>query len=846
MGAFSKTLAFALFAGLWTFAFAQERPEADIVAWIAKSCPDKPDPARYFSLDQVAGKALNDFLRNGRYREAEALAVAYYDCLKSSGLSEAFGLAALRFQMLGQSLCFLPLIVFEIDQSVNVEIAERDLARCPKPPLSPEVGEGEDRTEALATWGEHVRRYLHLVGATKEPEEVLEVATQYLEALRKAGFEIPGERQEQKEAQTKSEEPSVQSEEEKSEEPPVEVQGDRFDKPDPGFAAMLITVAAAVAKGDVDRLVEVLGGEEKACSSLFMVAVGVVQAFQFPRRAALPLVETSLIGRSPLDRRVETVKKIEARFSSRPCALKGAVADLVLSSLTESDVEMLLKEARLDDVARLVMASTFGSRVPAKAESKIEIFRRAVALASENEKGQWLCALGETALEAKRPEEALQAFREASNLAEVPQCVQKGEFKALALLEGEAEETVEKAAKRFLDTSPDASDIYMLIKETEAPKARLRMIEALRVAGLKEGTPKTLDKNVAEAFIKVVDTEPGSEVAEAAAKAIEEAGRPGDEAERVVLGFVLGRHKVMAGREKEALSIFKEAFAVAKKEMEGVASACASLLRWLASREGDSLLGQVVQMALKARLLGPDVLATVAALRGERGDRKTARALLAQAVKMKPSEADEWVAIAEAYARIDEPAKASAALERVGPEEEWDARLFMIKGRIETARKRYREAAAAYTKAANANRGDCEPLYFRALVRLLMGDGEGAEQDFEQCKDLGVKTAEVFGGLAYAQFDQSRYEDAEANFRKALEIDDKTPDNYIGLALTLFRLGRLEEAAMAYNRAVELEPAMGKGYSEAEKKGFIYSAIEKKVWSEMVRTLRRYGKVRNQ
>ncbi|NOZ01159.1 MAG: tetratricopeptide repeat protein, partial [Deltaproteobacteria bacterium] len=155
------------------------------------------------------------------------------------------------------------------------------------------------------------------------------------------------------------------------------------------------------------------------------------------------------------------------------------------------------------------------------------------------------------------------------------------------------------------------------------------------------------------------------------------------------------------------------------------------------------------------------------------------------------------------------------------------------------SRHRYRDAAVAYGKAADQARGECEPLFYRGLVRLLMGDPQGAEQDFNRCLELGDKSHQVYGGLGYARFDQSRFEDAVAAFKKALGINPGTADNHIGMALALFRLGRNDESRAAFEKAVKLEPSMKSGYQEAEKKGYIYSEVEKKAWEDMLSAFQR-------
>ncbi len=847
---------------------ADRRPEEDLTRWIGDACPSTSDLVALMRLDQVAGKAVTDWLRTGRYRDALALAMRYYDCLKRPGLAEADtaaladGLLAGRVAMLEQVLCFLPLVLIETEQKVDVELAAQSLARCPRPPLQPP----EDR----AAWGEAVRRYLHLVAAARPPAVVFSEVMAYLQAMREAGFPFP----ERRRAPPTSGQEAERVPEDSEAGPPEE------EGPDPVFAAMVLGIGAAVADGDLDGLVRVVrAGEEGSrtaggtgtgsvegdstdvCSSPFLAALGIMQAVVgsssrsgvvLPRRAALPILQVALVRRAPLDARMRTVRASIERFSrergargdkdapaeERPCVVLQVVASLVLGSLDNETFDRAVAEGKAQDLAMLVSATTIAVGLPGSPEARLSVLRMVADQAqTDDERGRWWCAVGDAALEAGRTGEAASAFGRASAFAMEPgkTCGPRGMLKALIADPGAKPERVVAAAEAFLATKPDAQDVYGLIAGAQGPPAKAAAIRALAVAGR---SGRGLVEPVLEALVKVVDVDPGSEAARLALDAVARAGGPERPEERVVFGLVSGRHHVVARQEDQAIRTLSEAFSLARPEAEGVKDGTAALLRWLAANDHVRVLDRAVSMARRARAVDAIVLAQVGAIRGERGDRKRAKALLRLAVLARPTSPEDWLAVADAYARIGEPVLASAALEKAGPEASWDRRHYMTKGRIEMDRRRYREAAAAYTKAADLARGECEPLFFRGLVRLLLGDAEGAAQDFEQCLALQEDSPSVLGGLAYAYFDQSVWDKAEHTFREALAKDERTADNHIGLALTLFRLGRLEEARKSYERAVQLEPAMGKGYAEAEKKGYVYSAIEKQAWNEMVRALR--------
>lgn len=919
--------------------------DEDLIRWIGDACPSTPDLMALMRLDQVAGKAVTDWLRTGRYRDAQRLAARYLDCLKGLGLSgpgerdeaegpPGEGPAAPRIAMLEQVLCFLPLVIFEVEQRVDADMAAQSLARCPRPPADPP---GDRKV-----WGEAVRRYLHLVAAVRAPAEVLDAALSSLEALRKAGFPFPdrfaGPPRPPGRTSTEGQDEPAPPTTPDATWPGDEVTGEGAsgegaglakpegdDDPDPVFAAMVLGIGAAVAAGDLDGLLRVVSAGKEAdrgdrgptrsgdrvptgagkgldreaqieagdtadddpCSSAFLAALGVMQVMvgsphapghPVSRRAALPLLQTALVSRAPFDARMRTVHATLDRFGGpgagwwdkpvegrpgperpvppaperlappagrKPCVVPQVVASLVLASLDGETLDRAVAEGRATDLALLVSATSLPVGLPGSADSRFQVLRLVAERASGDEdRGRWLCALGDAALAAGRIADAVAAFGSAVSLREGPgrACGARGRLRALIADPTADPDRIAAAARAFLETGPDASDVYGILAEAPDPRGRAAAIRALCDAGrVSRGEPVEgpgLVEAVLEALIKVVDSDPGSEAARLALDAVGRAGGPARREDRVIWGLVSGRHHVVSRQEREANRVLKEAFSLAGPDMQGAREGTAALLRWLAANDHVRVLDRAVALARAARLVETSVLAEVGAIRGERGDRGRAKALLRQAILARPSGTGDWLTIADAYARMDEPTLASAALDKAGPETSWDRRHHMVRGRIEMDRRRYREAAAAYTRASDLSRGDCEPLFFRGLVRLLLGDAEGAAQDFERCMMLGNDSPQVLGGLAYAHFDLSAWDRAERTFRDALAKDEKTADNHVGLAMTLFRQGRVAEARRSFERAVELEPAMGKGYAEAEKKGYVYTAIEKKAWTEMVRAFR--------
>lgn len=795
-------------SGLPDEAHARDSEQADLIQWISGACPEAGDPEILVRLDQVAGKAVTDWLRTGRFRDALELALAYRGCLK--GLEFVDGTSGFedRIRSLRQIICFVPMVVIETEQKVDRDLLSRSLAECSAPTAIPPEDEGRK-----ADWSEEVRRYIHLQAAVGSPSVVMDTSLRYMKALKAAGFDDGGDR-------------AIA---------PVQPGGATPDRnPDPLFASRVFVVGAAVASGDLDRLVSASGGKESACRSPFLAALGIMQAFQLSRQSALPIILKDLLARADFQVLSKVTREALARFDVKSCSIPGTVASLAMTTLTAEEVDRHVAAGGTDDLAMVASAAAAPAGIPGSIESRLQVLDRMVRSGSGVDRGRWLCLLGEAELEAGKNNEALSSFEEARGLLDEGSrwLAILGILRATLSVDGHGETAVE-AARAFLETGPRSLVIYETIVSQKDSGARAAAIESLFAAAI-EMKNADLNASLAEALIKVVDVEPGSEAAKRAVAGLDVLGIPGDTEERVVWGLVAGRHHLEAEDARAAKAVLEKALKLARPNMESAVNGTAALVRWLAVGKHYRLLDRVIELAEANHLLGPGVLAQVSALVGEIGEKKRAKSLLKSASLLKPEKEHEWLAIANAYARLNEPVLASGALSKVGPRADWGAGPWMTQGRIEMARTNYRDAATAYGKAADLARGECEPLFFRGLVRLLLGDSDGAERDFNRCIEMGDGSHQVYGGLGYSRFDQSRYEEALQAFAKALEMDADTADNHLGMALTYFRMGRSEDARKSFRRAVALEPVMEEGHAATEERGYVYSEVEKKAWEDMV------------
>ncbi len=828
--------------------------EADMVTWIERSCPTTANVETLVRLDQVAGKAVMDGLRQGRFRQAVRLVNAYLKCWSMQGALERSGMFETRLQALRQIPCFVTLVVFESEGRVDPDLARESLASCPEPGERPADGsEG-----AARVWAEEVRRRVHLVASFQPPGDVLEEAERWLSRMQAAGIvaedgsvrwskaehaaaavrvgidsgvaaDVPA----QGDAQAAPGDGAAAEGQSPAPEAKDAGTADR-EAPDPVFAVRVLAAGAAVASGSMERLLAAFGGESAACSSMFLAALGFLQAVDLPRQAALPMILRAMVARAPLDVVATLSDRVSLKFKGKPCAVQALVSSLALSSLTAEVVDAAFKQGKGDRVVHLVAAAPAVIPVHGSPATRAAILADAVGLLKEGERIERMCQLGQARLDGADVDGALGTFQAAADEAQdegAKGCVVEGRFRALILGRRTQSPAFGEAAVAWLTRDPAPREILERLLEPPDAERRSAAVKALAAVVMAKGSPGR--QPVLEALLKVVDDAPGTPEAGAARVAVDAAGFPEDPQGRVTWALVAGRHHVTANEPIEARKAFDRAFGGLKPDMESARTGVVALLRWAAVDAKYALLDDLLPRAGAAHLLTPALLADLAGIVGEVGQRDRARRFVAMARGLKPSEPEEWVALADASARIEDTAVATKDLRRAGPEATWGGDAWMVQGRIASARGLHRDAVVAYSKAMEKRPTECQPRFFRGLALLLVGDPEGAESDFSGCVDDGSMGSQVMGALGYAQFDQSRFDDAEATFRRALERDSTAADNHLGLAMVLLRKGDVEGALAAWSRAVLLEPILEKGAKAASRKGFVYSDVQKKAWDDL-------------
>lgn len=162
--------------------------------------------------------------------------------------------------------------------------------------------------------------------------------------------------------------------------------------------------------------------------------------------------------------------------------------------------------------------------------------------------------------------------------------------------------------------------------------------------------------------------------------------------------------------------------------------------------------------------------------------------------------------------QLDRTDDAIAHISRIIADDPQDLDALVAIGGIYQSRKRFAEAAAAFTKAIDVvgepKRANWSLFYYRGIAYERTKEWQKAEADFRKALDLFPDQPSVLNYLGYSWIDQGiNLDQGMAMIKKA--VDQRPDDGYIvdSLGWAHYRLGQYTEAVVQLERAVSLKPS---------------------------------------
>lgn len=128
-----------------------------------------------------------------------------------------------------------------------------------------------------------------------------------------------------------------------------------------------------------------------------------------------------------------------------------------------------------------------------------------------------------------------------------------------------------------------------------------------------------------------------------------------------------------------------------------------------------------------------------------------------------------------------------------------------VKGISEYATKRFYEALRDLTRGIMLYPLDAELYYYRALVKMALGDEAGAEKDLDSAINLNPYYAEAYLSKGIIRENRGDATGAISLYSRSIEIKPDYKEAYLRRSKAYSKLGRTEEALKDEERFRELK-----------------------------------------
>lgn len=131
-------------------------------------------------------------------------------------------------------------------------------------------------------------------------------------------------------------------------------------------------------------------------------------------------------------------------------------------------------------------------------------------------------------------------------------------------------------------------------------------------------------------------------------------------------------------------------------------------------------------------------------------------------------------------------------------------RLF-AEGMLALAEDQRQVARAAFFALAALQPNEKRVYHYRGLIRLRLGDLDGAEADFRKTLELDAKFGPAHNALGFVLLRREKFEDAAKSFAKYVELAPKEANAHDSMAAFFLRKGDLGPAVESARKAVETD-----------------------------------------
>ncbi|GLS24059.1 hypothetical protein GCM10007874_70800 [Labrys miyagiensis] len=263
---------------------------------------------------------------------------------------------------------------------------------------------------------------------------------------------------------------------------------------------------------------------------------------------------------------------------------------------------------------------------------------------------------------------------------------------------------------------------------------------------------------------------------------------------------------------------------------QGSADILISVAAGIAKQGGADYAVVFYRLALYLDGNNPNALIGLAELYSDLKQAEIAQQLFQAVPPSSPLKRNAEIELASTLDELDKTDEGVAHLKKIIAANPKDLDAIISLGGIYQTRKRWDEAAAAFSQAIDVigtpGRNDWSTFYYRGIAYERTKQWPKAEADFKKALELFPDQPSVLNYLGYSWIDQGAHlQEGMDMIKKA--VDQRPDDGYIvdSLGWANYKIGQYDEAVEQLERAVSLKPSdptindhLGDAYWKAGRK----------------------------
>lgn len=190
----------------------------------------------------------------------------------------------------------------------------------------------------------------------------------------------------------------------------------------------------------------------------------------------------------------------------------------------------------------------------------------------------------------------------------------------------------------------------------------------------------------------------------------------------------------------------------------------------------------------------------------QQGNASAAKALLEDACRKAPQDAQAWHFLGVAHQALGDPLQAERCLREAAARGSPSPFTYYNLGVVLYAKGDMRGAIECYRRALAINPDSSEARNNLGGCLLAVKETDAAEREFRRAVEINPRSAEAHASLAAIHLLRANHREAIRRLRLSLELNAGNPKAHYNLSYALFATGELDDSIDSARQAIALRP----------------------------------------